>query len=80
MHKLLSARDNSLELAGPYDFVALEKLLLFYGTNVSYTCAKYTFSVIWSYWCISEFCNSPIEVNVAFIGSMQLYVEFVEIF
>ena len=80
----VSARDNSWEHAGSYDLVALEKLLLSYGTlkhttNVSYACAQYTFVVIWSYWCFSQSCNSPTEVNVAFIHSLQLEAEFVEI-
>ena len=35
--------------------------------------------VIWSYWCFSQSCNSPTEVNVAFIHSLQLEAEFVEI-
>ena len=32
-----------------------------------------------SYWCISQSCISPIEVNVAFIHNIQLEAEFVEI-
>ena len=60
-----------------YDLVALENLLLSYGTlkhmtNVSYACAKYTFSEIWSFWCFSQSCNSTIKVNVAFIHSIQI--------
>ena len=37
------------------------------------------FSAIWSYWCISQSCNSTIELNVAFIHSIQLEAKFVEI-
>ena len=39
-------------------------------TNVSHARARHTFSVILSYWCVSQSCISPIKVNADFIRSI----------
>ena len=75
--KAVKNRDNSWEYVGSYLLVTL-KILLFYICYIK-TYDKCSLRMRMTYDFPNLACISPIELNVAFIHSIQPEAEFVEI-